>query len=529
MKTSAALSLTLLSACFHGYGHGEVIDAPTTSQDGGLPATGASSLDGGVTLSTKLGSLRGKRIGDSEAYLGIPYGQPPVGKLRFMPAKPAAKWTGTLDATSFGDSCVQPAGALSATNTQSEDCLSLNVHTPSKGKDLPVMVWIHGGAYFAGGSSQYDGARLARENGVVVVTINYRLGALGFLSLPALDDERGGVPSGNDGLRDQQLALRWVQDHIAEFRGDPANVTVFGESAGGSSTCLHYVSPGAAGLAARYIVESGPCTSAGLLGKQATAVANSEALGAELCAGEDDVLACLREKDPTEVVAWGSDRGTFGAGWFPVVIAGDDVLPESPAALIAAGKQNPGELLIGTNKNEWALFTNLQGLKIDSVAALNTEIDKQFTSTAAAIPAIKAHYKATDASAADTFVRIVTDAVFRCPTRALVRATSAAGTTTYLYSFEQGAAFHAYEIPYVFGNASAALGISTVDPLHGVIAGYWTSFAKTGAPDADATVAWPPYQADGDSHLVLAEAPEVASGLSKADCDFWDTLLAAAK
>ena len=166
-------------------------------------------------------------------FLGVPYGAPPVGALRFRPPQPASGWGATTRlATTFGPSCPQPAGALSAQGPQSEDCLSLNVYAAKRAINAPVMVFIHGGGFVTGAGNQFDGQTLAEASNVIVVTINYRLGLLGLLALPELDAERGGTPSGNDAFRDQQLALAWVRDNIRAFGGDPANVTVFGQSAG---------------------------------------------------------------------------------------------------------------------------------------------------------------------------------------------------------------------------------------------------------------------------------------------------------
>ncbi|MDB4974983.1 MAG: hypothetical protein JWN48_3324 [Myxococcaceae bacterium] len=523
-RCSALLLTSLLTGCLHGFGHDSAADEPVAI-DAGTSASTADGLDAGVTLGLAQGKIRGKRLGTAQAFLGIPYAKPPVGERRFMPPEPAEAWTGTLAATDFGPSCIQPPGALSATNAQSEDCLSLNVYVPAASKQpLPVMVWIHGGAFVSGGSSQYDGSKLASDGSVIVVTLNYRLGALGFAALAELDEARPGTPSGNDGLRDQQLALQWVQDNIAAFQGDPENVTVFGESAGGASTCVHFVSPRARSLGKQFIVESGSCVGSPLIGTRDGATAVSQELSSALCPGAGSAAACLRGKEASEIASWGADRGIFGAGWGPTASAEDDLLPASPAALIADGQHSPGALLLGTNKNEWGLFTLLQNTKVSSVGELGSAIETQFAAVPAAVPAIKAHYTATDENAADTFVRLVTDAFFRCPTRTLARAASAAGNPTFLYSFEQGLAYHAYEIPYVFGTPTPALGASVVEPLHGVIADYWSHFARTGDPNGGKSPTWPAYQQATDPHLRLVDQPVAASGLSRDDCDFWDAL-----
>jgi para-nitrobenzyl esterase len=517
-----------------GTGAATAGDAGAARADGGAASSGGSKgmdgstgASGGATeVTVKNGKLKGKSVGDVRAFLGIPYAKPPVGELRFMPPQPAENWKDVRQATEFGPSCVQNTSALAAMGAQDEDCLTLNVFTPAADKKLPVMVWIHGGAYVSGGSNQYDGAKLAGEKQVVVVTVNYRLGVLGFLSHPELEgDAHGGVPSGNDALRDQQLALKWVRDNIDKFGGDPKNVTAFGESAGSSSTCIHSVSPTGKGLAERFIMQSGACMGTFLMTPKAAADELGSEFADALCEGEADLVACLREKDAKELVMWGSDRGTSGAGWTPVINADDQLLPEAPSAIIAAGKHTKGALLMGTNKNEWALFVQLQMTNVSTVANFNTAVDAQFPAPLNA--AVKAHYTGvTDATAPATFVKIVTDAAFRCPTRALARATAAQGNDVYLYSFEHGAAFHAYEIPFVFGNASPALGITDVEPVRPVMQTYWSQFAKTGSPNGGDQPEWPAYDADGDQHMVLKGKPEAGEGLSAADCDFWDSLTA---
>src|SRR5216683_4308472 len=231
-----------------------VAAAPAVSAStlGGQPAASAS----GPSVGTANGAVRGLANGAVDEFLGIPYAAPPVGALRWRPPQPAASWPGIRDATQFAPHCPQLPSPFGHAST-SEDCLFLNVFTPSHrqtGSHFPVMVWIHGGALVTGGSNDYNPTALV-EDGVTVVTINYRLGALGFLAHPALADANG--QSGDYGLMDQQAALRWVQRNIASFGGNPHNITIFGESAGGLSTLSQVASPQARGLFETAIVESG--------------------------------------------------------------------------------------------------------------------------------------------------------------------------------------------------------------------------------------------------------------------------------
>jgi para-nitrobenzyl esterase len=259
----------------------------------------STSHPSGPVTGTANGPVRGLANGAVNEFLGIPYAAPPVGALRWQPPQPPANWPGVRDATQFASHCPQPPGPFGQGST-SEDCLHLNVFTPSHrraGSHFPVMVWIHGGALVTGESNDYDPTTLAAD-GVTVVTINYRLGALGFLAHPALADASG--QSGDYGLMDQQAALRWVRRNIANFGGNPHNVTVFGESAGGLSTLSQVASPRARGLFEKAIVESGSynLTQASL----ATAEAAGESFATRAgCASQ--TAACLRNLPVSAILA----------------------------------------------------------------------------------------------------------------------------------------------------------------------------------------------------------------------------------
>ena len=250
--------------------------------------------------------MQGKTAARPSEYLGIPYAAPPVGALRWQPPQPAAPWHGIREATSFAPHCAQPGSPFGVAST-SENCLYLNVYTPAgaRGRNLPVMVWIHGGALVVGESDDYNPAALV-QHGVIVVTINYRLGVFGFLADSALAGRLGG-PSGNYGLMDQQAALRWVQRNIGGFGGDARNVTVFGESAGGLSTLAQLVSPGARGLFQRAIVESGSydLTQASLAEAEAAGAAFAATVG---CAS--NTAACLRSLPVSTILDNTSTPGT---------------------------------------------------------------------------------------------------------------------------------------------------------------------------------------------------------------------------
>jgi para-nitrobenzyl esterase len=578
-RVLGALGILVVTACSSSSSSGP----PATSGDGGDAAVvsdAATSSEASAypdadsnancEATVAQGGLNGKVAGATCEYLGIPYAQPPTNELRFMPPQPAAGWSAPRDATMYGASCLQAGSALGSVGTTNEDCLFVNVFTPKAAptQPLPVMVFIYGGAFTSGSSSLYDGQSLSEKGPVVLVTLNYRLGALGFLALPELDSQRPGAPSGSDGIRDQQLALKWVQENIATFHGDPTNVTVFGESAGSTSTCLHMVSPGSKGLANRYIMESFSCVGGT---PEFNTKAASYQLGGELaasfCEGDGgaadagaadagaadaggDTIACLRAADPTQLMTWlppasappiGASAAVgnlLGPPFAPTVEGPGGVLPDTPANLIASGSFNKdAQILAGTNENEWGLFVDLASnpslggsasspLKVTTVAQLDDVITKLFGAAAAA--QVEAQYPATDATAAQVYIDLVTDFVFRCPTRQLARTMLAQGTKSYyLYSYEIGPAWHSFELVPLF-NLTALDALGATMPSKGFteeMLGYWTQFAATGDPngslDAGAP-AWPSYETATDEYLELLDpTPMASTHLRQAECDFW--------
>jgi para-nitrobenzyl esterase len=504
--------------------------------DGGVkPDAGFGSVAAdGLTVAFGSGRVKGKLVGTTREFLGIPYAKPPVGALRFAAPQPVDPWMGDKDATMHGPSCAQSMGALSPMGTTSEDCLTVNVYTPmsAPATGLPVYIYIHGGAFISGGSLQYDGQKLSERGPLVVVTLNYRLGAFGFLSHAGLDATRAGQPSGNDGIRDQQLALKWVKDNIGAFGGDPAKVTVTGESAGSMSACIHLVSPGARELAHRFVFESGVCTGETLLKKKADADALGKALSDELCMGQPDAVACLRAKAIPDLTEWRKMSTLFGAGFVPVYNPADPLLPDNPAKMIEAGNYNSkAPIIAGTNLREWGLFQTLGSAKPANIAELEAAIDTQLGPQigAAGAAAAKMHYRpASDAEANDAMIRLMTDSAFRCPTRALARLVTKKGSKVYLYSFEQGQAFHAFEIPYVFGNPNPLLAPMLDEPTLATMQGFFMQFAITGDPNGRGPLTWPAYDEATDQHMSLKSMSAAGTGHAKADCDFWATLNAMA-
>jgi para-nitrobenzyl esterase len=513
-KLSACL-LTLLAAGWDtGRVHADDADSESECNAG---------EQAGTLVQLKPGWVQGALVGSTREFLGIPYAKPPVAELRFMPPQPVEPWAEPRDASALGASCPQPTSALSIQGPTDENCLFLNVYTPAAvPAALPVMVFLHGGAFMRSGSASYDGRALSEAGQVVIVTLNYRLGPLGFFSHPDLDATRDSAPSGSDGIRDQQLALRFVQDNIAAFGGDPANVTLFGESAGSVSTCLHYVAPGSRGLAKRFIMESGSCVGAGYgMTSKSAADARGIRLADELCADQPDVMACLRQQPVATLVNWQSTRQPFGANWTPAVEGPGGVLPDMPEQLLADADScgEAQELLLGTNKNEWLLYQLLGQAPVTSVDMLTGLIDQQFGDAACQV---EEQYQASDDTQANAvYLRLITDIMFRCPTRVLARIASHRRDSVYLYSFEQGLAYHGQELDYVFARTPAAGSPAPSAALTQLIQGYWTQFAKTGDPNAEGQPEWPRYHAHDDQNVTLADPPGVASGLAASDCDFW--------
>jgi para-nitrobenzyl esterase len=331
-------------------------------------------------------------------------------------------------------------------------------------------------------------------------------------------------------LRDQQLALAWIRDNIAAFGGDPANVTVFGQSAGGVNTCVQMVSPLSRTLAKHFIMESGTCDAALTTVTLAQAQATSAKVVNAFCAGRSDVVACLRNVPASDLAAFLVTNSILVTGWAPVVNPADPLLPQSPRDMLAAGNYNrSGSIVVGSNAREIGFFQLTGEAPIArSIAELNAVIDGIFGPLS---PLLKQQYTAaSDAEANTTLVRLGTDVFFRCPARAFARRTSAQGSSVFLFHFEEGDAFHNYELPYVFGTPNASLGApilvkSTQRPIQ---TGF-TSFATTGEPrpvaaSGEALPPWPSYNVATDRHISLKSPSVAGAGLSKADCDFLDSI-----
>lgn len=474
---------------------------------------------------------------ETRVFFGIPFAAPPVGDLRWKPPMPHEPWTEPLEVRTKGPACTQ-IGLLGGMldPSSSEDCLTLNVWTPKRVKGpLPVLVWIYGGGFTSGSNRElsYDGQALSETTGAVVVNLNYRLGPFGALALSALEKEDPAHPStGAYGLEDQRAALQWVQKNIAAFGGDPNKVMLFGESAGGISTCMQIVSPRSKGLFQSAVIESGPCDSATAKDK---ALTQGDQFAAALgCDAAPDVLACLRGKTPEEVVKALPVANDIifgeGANWFPVLDGWN--LPDVPTKLLEAGDFNKVPTILGANADEASIFFYL--------AQTNVATDAEFEAFAEKLTPghgkeIAARYSsATYGSAQNAALAAVGAAGFVCPTRRAARAIAKTGTPAYRYHFTYAppggllgdlGAFHSAEIKFVFGTPSQVLPQPLTDEelvMSKDIMGYWFGLAAKGDPNSEGALAWPKYDAAKDETMILDLQLSTKADLYKDECDFWD-------
>lgn len=473
-------------------------------------------------------------------YLGIPYAEPPVGELRWK-APQQLDFPDNFEATTAGSSCPQTPSVFGIPSV-SEDCLYLNVYKPKSAGSFwgkikkPVMVWIHGGAFTYGEGHTYDPEKLVEE-GVVVVTVNYRLGALGFMAHPALTAEGQGS-SGNYGLMDQQAALQWVQDNIERFGGDPDRVTIFGESAGGLSVHSQIASPKAAGLFNGAIIQSGAYALA-----QPT-LQQWEYLGAGLAAAmgcPDQSLSCLRSLSVEQILA-NQDPGPVG--WLPVVDG--DVLPQTVQAALQKGEFNKVPVIEGTTRDEYSLFT---ALSFDLVGNPVTA-DNYYTAIAQAgipvdaVPAVASFYPLSAyGSPGEAVTALGTDFLFACNSLSSIKLLSqhvptygyefddpnAPQTTLPPVSFSYGA-YHSSEIQYLLGTNGQPQGIYLNDEqkqLSDAMVRYWTSFAKYRTPNLSGAPIWIRY---GNNYELMKSlkptGPETINNFAQThQCDLWSAVL----
>ena len=449
------------------------------------------------------GLVVGREADGVASFKGLPYAAPPMGNRRWRPPHPAQPWTGPRDASRLGAICVQPpangdngVGPL----PMSEDCLTLNVWTPvAREAPVPVMVWIHGGGLNngSGTAALYDGTNLARR-GVAVVTLNYRLGRLGFFDHPALAAERGsGEPAANYGLMDVVAALRWVRDNAAAFGGDPDNVTVFGESAGGALVTRLMISPEARGLFHRAVVQSGLGRDEGtpLDGPRRDGGSSIRARGEAFAAAHGATTAAELRGIPAE--AFLRPAPNFYGG--DLLVRDGTYVSEDVEAAFAAGREAPVPLIIGTNSAE---FWWMKPSDLTPYGALDD----------AMTPEERADFLRAYGGQDGYDAHVLSDLVFNEPARHLARLHARNGHPTWLYRFDvvsadmpepHEGATHASERQYVFDNLTASpWPTAEMDQRQAdQMAGYWTSFARDGDPNGGMRQAWPEFGAEPDRLL----------------------------
>ncbi|MGE0786428.1 MAG: carboxylesterase/lipase family protein [Sandaracinaceae bacterium] len=518
----------------------------------GTGGSDAGAADGGVDagalpppmVTTSLGPVVGDRVEGAIDFLGIPFAEPPVGDLRFAPPQPAEPWTDPRPSIR-PPRCVQAALGLDLDSQ--EDCLYLNVHTPDPlPTNAPVMVWIHGGAFLFGEGLQTDdgtrGDRLAAEHGVIVVSMNYRLGALGFLSHPELADALGGA-SGNFGLMDQRLAMQWVRDNIAAFGGDPANITLFGESAGGISVCAHLAAQGSHGLYDRAISESGLCDDPYVA--RTDAQARGDAYATDLgCTTPGEVVSCLRSKTPEELLAADPSQDSVISAiaareMFWVSVDGT-FLTETFHDAAVGGRVADVPIVMGWNGDEGSIFV-LLAEQTGEVVDENTYMTVSqglADANGVSVDDVRAAYPIADYDDVGAAVAALAgDASLACPSRRAVRLLAENGREVYAYHFEYPdaafqipstrplGAFHSAEVQFVFGHPSAIgqtrFRSEDERQLNTAISGYWTSFAG-GDLNAGATVTWPRYDAAMDRALIFDRTIAVGDRPSADRCAVWE-------
>ena len=507
-----------------------------------------------IVVETGFGKLQGREADGACVFRGVPFALPPVGERRLCPPEPPDSWAGVRPALTFASAAPQnpsalgPALSVNAGET-SEDCLYLNVWTPAADRGRrPVMVWVHGGGFVIGAGSQtiYDGASLARRGDVVVVTLNYRLGALGFLHIPE-DWQSGLAASGNEGLLDQITALEWVRSEIEHFGGDPDNVTVFGESAGSMSISALLASPRARACFRRAILQSG---SANFVGTAAGGRRVAERLLRELDLTPKEAgrlrsvpVPRLLEAQQRTFVALAAEF--VGLPFQPVVDG--QVLPEHPFAALAAGRARDIPLLVGTTRDEMKLFGLMdpQARQLDEASLLGrcqrVIRGKHANGATLAEIAIETYRRARAArqeptTPPDLWFAIDTDRVFRYPALRLADLQRRHQARTYVYLFAwtsplmNGAfgACHALDLPFVFGTYN--------DPMIGLFSGNgaeaaglsermqeaWLTFAHNGSPSPAALGDWPSYDPDHRPTMVFGRESRIETAPMEEERRFWE-------
>jgi para-nitrobenzyl esterase len=489
-----------------------------------------------IVVETQYGKVQGTNSGPVFIWKGIPFARPPLGDLRFRAPQAPISWAGVRDATSFGLASAQSGRMMQRLFSASpeptgEDCLFLNIWSPgADDKRRPVLFWIHGGAFTMGSGSTpwYDGTAFAANGDVVVVTINYRLGALGFLHLADIESKNKDLSS-NCGLLDQVAALEWVRDNIAAFGGDPANITVFGESAGAMSIGTLLAMPAAKGLFQKAILQSGASHTV-LDSTRATRTEHKlmDILGIHKVTDLVDV-------SPEQLLA-AQDKvsGSSGRLAFQPVVDGI-TLPRQPIQAIAGGSANGVSLLVGTNRDEMRLFTMRDPTQATPDMSI---LERLFGMKAKEVAAI---YEAAqpEQSSSDAWIDFLTDRTFRIPAIRLAERQSALGTNVWMYRFDWPSpvnggrlkACHGLEIPFVWNNLdkNGVQLLSGDSPTRQKVADAmqpaWIAFARSGNPNTSALPNWTAYDTTLRATMLFNEACQVVNDPQATERQLWEGVL----
>lgn len=490
------------------------------------PAAAPLSTDQSApVVKAPAGTLQGRTEGDLRVFKGIPFAMPPVGPARWRPPMPVSRWAGIRQASDFGPACFQPTSKLSSVYMEdpfpmSEDCLTLNVWAPAKARKAPVLVWIHGGALTSGSSRDplNDGTQLA-DRGVVVVSINYRLGVLGYLAHPELSRESPLGISGNYGLLDQIQALKWVRDNISVFGGDPSNVTIAGESAGALSVMYLMASPPARGLFAKAISESGYMISTPELKEAKFGSPSAEESGTRLAAAlKAPNIAAMRAMDAATLI-----NAAPKAGYAPWGTIDGHIMLHQLVDVFDKGEQAPVPLLAGFNQGEIRSLRVLAAKTPANAADYETTIRAQYLDMADQFLRL---YPSSNLE--ESVLEATRDALYGWTAERLVKKQTALGQPAFLYLWDHGYpaedsaglhAFHASELPFVFGTFDSTPphwpkvpDTAEQKAMSDAMIGYWTSFARTGRPQAAHEPDWPAFGTTG-AYMDFTKTPQPADHL----------------
>ncbi len=459
----------------------------------------------------RTGDACGVSAGGLAVYRGIPYAAPPTGQRRWQPPQPVEAWEGVRFATEPGPACSQPprrAGSIydHPIDPTGEDCLYLDIWAPENARDLPVLVWIHGGSFIWGAGSEpfYDGAALARR-GAIVVSINYRLGVFGYLAHPELSAESPKGVSGNYGLLDQIAALAWVRDNIEAVGGDPDNVTIAGESAGALSVLYLLASPAARGLFHRAIAQSAYMIAHPGLNRTLNGLEPAESAGQKLAAALGrPTISAMREMDAQSLA-----NAALKAGFAPLGTIDGEILPAQLVDVFERGEHAKVPLIIGFNSGEIRSLPFIVPQLPETSEEYEAEIHARYGDLA---DSYLSQYPAHDAR--ESTLASIRDALYGWTTGKVAQAQKAAGLPCYTYYFDHVypasstaglEGFHACELPYIFGTADrtpplwpAIPETETEEGLSRIIGDLWVSFAREGAPHADGTPSWPDVSRDNE-------------------------------